>query len=515
MTRVLELVGITKRFGSTLANDNVSLHLERGEVIALLGENGAGKTTLMSILFGHYTADAGEVRVEGQALPRGKSRAAIQAGVGMVHQHFALAANLSVLENVVCGTEPLFRLRSSRATARARLLDLAARFGLPVDPDVRVATLSVGERQRVEILKALYNEARILILDEPTAVLTTQQAEQLFATLREMAEKGLSIIFISHKLQEVMSASDRVVVLRGGRVVAERTTKDTTKEELAELMVGRAVERPERPPARTGAIRLEAANLQVRGTGAAPLKGVSFCLHAGETLGIIGVSGNGQTTLAEVVSGLYPPDEGDLKIDGTPLLRHTVPDAIAAGIGRIPEDRHAEGILGDMATWENVVLERLWSPDFSRHGIVRRGAARQATRRILDDYDVRGARVDGRVRLLSGGNMQKLILGRVLEAGPAILVAAQPSRGLDEGAIAGVHRRLIEARDRGAAVLLISEDLDEVIALSDRICAIAGGRLSPAIPAERADARLLGLMMAGDWGAAGAIAEEAGTADAL
>lgn len=504
VTRVLELDRITKRFGDTLANDHVTLHLERGEVVALLGENGAGKTTLMSILFGHYTPDAGEVRVAGRVLPPGRSRAAIEAGVGMVHQHFALAPNMSVLDNVMTGTEPLWRRRSNRAAGRRRLGDLAERFDLPVDPDARVSDISVGERQRVEILKALYNDARILILDEPTAVLTTQQAEQLFATLREMAAKGLSIIFISHKLHEVMSASDRIVVLRGGRVVADRATGGTSKDELAELMVGRPVERPERPPARPGAVLLEATDLHRAGPGATPLRGVSFRLHAGETLGIIGVSGNGQTTLAGVVSGLFPPDRGTLSVHGQTLRRHDVGHAIAAGIGRVPEDRQADGVVADMTTWENVVLERLWSPAFSRRGIVRRAAARAATARLLKDYDVRGAKVDGRVRLLSGGNMQKLILGRVLEAAPDILVAAQPSRGLDEGAIADVHRRLIDARGRGAGVLLISEDLDEVIALSDRIRAIVGGRLSPAIAAERADARLLGLMMAGDWDAVGA-----------
>ena len=513
MTRVLELAGITKRFGSTLANDGVSLHLDRGEIVALLGENGAGKTTLMSILFGHYTADAGEVRVEGRSLPPGRSRAAIAAGVGMVHQHFALARNLSVLDNVMTGTEPLWRLRSDRAAGRAKLTDLSRRFGLAVDPDARVSDLSVGECQRVEILKALYNDARILILDEPTAVLTAQEADRLFATLREMAAEGLSLIFISHKLHEVMSASDRVVVLRGGRVVAERRTAETSRGELAELMVGRAVERPERPPATPGAVLLEAQDLRAAGRGGAALRGVSFRVRAGETLGIIGVSGNGQTTLAGLVSGLLAPDGGSLLVRGQAVGRHDVPHAIAAGIGRIPEDRHGEGTIGDMTTWENAVLERIWSPRFSRRGLVRRRAARAATEAILRDYDVRGAQVDGRVRLLSGGNMQKLILGRVLEAEPDILVAAQPSRGLDEGAIAGVHRRLIEARARGAAVLLISEDLDEVIALADRIRAIVGGRLSPAIPAARADARLLGLMMAGDWDAARSVEAEA--ADAL
>ncbi|QFS83254.1 Galactose/methyl galactoside import ATP-binding protein MglA [Roseivivax sp. THAF40] len=499
MSRVLELSGITKRFGDTLANDDVSLHLDRGEIVALLGENGAGKTTLMSILFGHYTADAGSVRVEGATLPPGRSRAAIQAGVGMVHQHFALAANLTVLDNIMTGTEPLWRLRSDRAGARTKLLALSEKFGLPVDPDATIADLSVGERQRVEILKALFNDARILILDEPTAVLTAPEAERLFATLRDMAARGLSLIFISHKLHEVMSASDRVVVLRGGRVVAERATAQTSKHELAELMVGRAVQRPESPPAAPGAIRLEARDVHLTPASGTALKGIDFTLRAGETLGIIGVSGNGQGALAGLVSGLHAPERGSFLVQGKPLATHDVPHAIAAGIGRVPEDRQAEGTLGDMSTWENVVLERLWSPEFSRRGILRRGAARAATRKIIADYDVRGATVDGRVRLLSGGNMQKLILGRVLETQPDILVAAQPSRGLDEGAIAGVHRRLIEARDRGAAVLLISEDLDEVITLADRICAIVGGRLSPPIPSEKVDARTLGLMMSGDW----------------
>jgi simple sugar transport system ATP-binding protein len=508
MTRVLELDSITKRFGHVTANEDVSLHLDRGEIVALLGENGAGKTTLMSILFGHYTADEGTVRVEGAELPPGKSRAAIRAGVGMVHQHFALAPNLTVLENVLTGTEPLWKFRSNRAAGRAKLVELSRKFGLKVDPDARVSDLSVGECQRVEILKALYNDARILILDEPTAVLTAQEADSLFATLRQMTESGLSLIFISHKLHEVMSASDRVVVLRRGRVVAERRTAETSKEELAELMVGRKVQRPERPPATPGKVLLEGVDLALGGKGGASLHGVSFRLRAGETLGIIGVSGNGQTTLAGLVSGLYPPDSGTLLIDGQEVPRHDVPHAIAAGIGRIPEDRNAEGTIGDMATWENAVLERIWSDDFSARGVVKRAAARAATEEIIKGYDVRGASVDGRIRLLSGGNMQKLILGRVLNAGPSILVAAQPSRGLDEGAIAGVHERLLEARGRGAGVLLISEDLDEVIALSDRIRAIVNGRLSPAIPAERADARLLGLMMAGDWTAAEAIEAE-------
>jgi simple sugar transport system ATP-binding protein len=504
----LELEHITKRFGSVVANDDISLHLDRGEIVALLGENGAGKTTLMSILFGQYTADTGVVRVNGTVLSPGKARAAIRAGVGMVHQHFALAQNLSVLENVMIGTEPLWKLRSDRAAGRAKLIELSERFGLAVNPEAQISDLSVGECQRVEILKALFHDAEILIFDEPTAVLTAHEAESLFMTLREMAAKGLSLIFISHKLHEVMSASDRVVVLRGGKLVAERETAATSKEELATLMVGREVRRPERPIAKAGAVVLEAENVTLTGAASNALHGVSFRLHARETLGVIGVSGNGQTALAGLISGLYAPDSGTIRIKGQSPARLDVLNAIASGIGRIPEDRNVEGSISDMSIWENTVLERIWSPEFSAYGVVKRKAAKAATEAILRDYDVRGATPERRIRLLSGGNMQKLILGRVLSPQPDILVAAQPSRGLDEGAIADVHERILEARGRGAGVLLISEDLDEVIALSDRICAIVDGRLSPSIPAAQANAQLLGMMMAGDWKAVKEIATQ-------
>lgn len=490
---VLRLTGITKRFGTTLANDAISINLAPGEVLALLGENGAGKTTLMSILFGHYTPDAGTVEVAGVQLPPGKPRAAIRAGVGMVHQHFSLAANLTVLDNVMTGTESLWRLKSSTGAARAKLLSIAERFGLKVNPDARVGDLSVGEQQRVEILKALYNDAKILILDEPTAVLTNLEAETLFATLRVMAQSGLSLIFISHKLNEVMAAADRVVVLRGGKVVAERMASATSKAELAELMVGRRVARPVREAAVPGTVLLEAIGLDV----GRRLSGINFAVHAGETLGIIGVSGNGQTTLGHLVSGLARHTGGELRLFGQPINHISVRSLIEAGIGRVPEDRNEEGAIGEMAIWENAVLERIW--EFSRHGLVDRHAARQFATKIIDGFDVRGGTPDSRTRLLSGGNMQKLILGRNLQNRSRILVAAQPTRGLDEGAIAAVHTRILEARRAGTGVLLISEDLDEVISLADRIQAIVKGRLSPPIPAEQADARMLGLMMAGDW----------------
>ena len=496
---VLEIDRVSKSFGDNKANDAISMTLARGEIVALLGENGAGKTTLMSILFGHYMPDEGRIRVAGADLPPGRPRAAIHAGIGMVHQHFSLAPNLTVLENVMTGTEKLWSLRSETGRARAKLAALAERFGLVVDPDARLGDLSVGEQQRVEILKALYNDARILILDEPTAVLTNLEAETLFVTLKEMARQGLSLIFISHKLDEVMAAADRVVVLRGGKVVAERRAAETSKAELAELMIGHRVARPVRDAHERGAPVLEAAAVSVRIDGVDRLKDVSFRLHAGEVLGIIGVSGNGQAALAGLLSGTLARSSGDILLYGEAIGDLSVADTVASGIGRIPEDRTREGAIGEMAVWENAVLERIDEPRFSRHGLVDRSAAVAFAETIVSDFDVRGGGPYTRTRLLSGGNMQKLILGRNLAERPRILIAAQPARGLDEGAVAAVHARILDARKAGTAVLLISEDLDEVIGLADRIQAIVGGRLSPPVSAGEVDARALGLMMAGAW----------------
>ncbi len=497
---VLRLEGITKRFGDLLANDSISLALRRGEVLALLGENGAGKTTLMNILFGHYLADAGSVEAFGRPLPPGSPRAALQAGIGMVHQHFTLAENLTVLDNVILGTEPLWRPWSDRRGARRRLLDLASRFGLAVEPDRPVGDLSVGERQRVETLKALYRDARILILDEPTAVLTPQEAVGLFETLERLTERGLSVIFISHKLHEVLAASKQVAVLRGGKLAAQVPTAGTTKAELAELMVGRPVTAPRATPMPAGEPVLELRGATVAGPHGRPvLDAVDLTVRRHEILGVAGVSGNGQTALANLLSGTERLASGRMALLGEAIPSPAARDLVRRGVGRIPEDRHATGLVADMAVWENLIAERHRGPRFSRLGFQRRGPALDHARDLIERFDVRGPGPFAATRLLSGGNMQKLILGRTLSEAPSLIVASQPTRGLDIGAVTYVQERLLEARANGAAIILISEDLDEILALSDRVVVMHRGRLSPALPRAEAGVGRLGLLMAGQW----------------
>lgn len=494
---VLRLAGISKRFGDLQANDAISLDLRRGEVLALLGENGAGKTTLMNILFGHYVADAGSIEAFGENLPPGRPRAALDAGIGMVHQHFTLAENLTVQDNIVLGTEKLWSWRGHTMRARARIQQLAQDFGLAVDPAAKVGDLSVGERQRVEILKALYRDARILILDEPTAVLTPQESDALFATLKKLVAKGLAIIFISHKLHEVLAVSDRILVLRQGKLVAARETAGATRAELAELMVGRPVPVPKVEPQARGAEILRLTQIDLAADdGRAELDKVDLSVFEGEIHGIAGVSGNGQTPLADLLSGLRTPDGGNFQLFGRD--RHASdPTEIAAEMGRIPEDRHAMGLIGDMSITENMIAERYRAAPFSRHHLIDWRAARKFAEDIIAGYDVRCPGPQATARLLSGGNMQKLILGREMAGNPKLILAAQPTRGLDIGAVGYVHEQLLSARAQGAGVLLISEDLDELLSLSDRISVIYRGRLSA--PMERADfsVQQIGLMMAG------------------
>jgi simple sugar transport system ATP-binding protein len=508
---VLQLTGITKRFGALVANDHISLSLQAGEVLALLGENGAGKSTLVSILFGHYTADAGHIEVFGRPLPPGDPKAALNAGIGMVHQHFTLADNLSVLDNVMMGSEPLWQPFTRRHQARQKLLDVAQRFGLQVNPQALVGNLSVGERQRVEILKALYRGARILILDEPTAVLTPQESEALFDVLAQMVAQGLSIIFISHKLGEVLRVSHRVAVLRGGQLLAQASAATTTQAQLAQWMVGHALEAPQRhPTAHTGAPVCVLRNVSTR-HARERLAQVSLTLNAGEIVAIAGVSGNGQVALAELLCGTRSADSGQVELGGQPLPAQPS-QLVALGVARIPEDRHAVGLVGDLPLWENAVSERLRSPLFSRWGWVRRAAAQAYAQRVIQAFDVRGGGAHSAARSLSGGNMQKLILGRaLLHPGPTqspngaaaeptvarLIVAHQPTWGLDIGAVAYVQAQLLAARDAGAAVLLISDDLDEVLTLGDRVAVMHAGHLSAALPAQAWSREAIGLAMAG------------------
>jgi ABC-type uncharacterized transport system ATPase subunit len=506
---VLSLRGVTKRFGPLVANEGVDLDVRAGEIVALLGENGAGKTTLMNILFGHYVADEGSVWLADAAgalepLPPGSPHAALEAGIGMVHQHFTLAENLTGFENIVLGTQPLLAPGLNRTEARRRVEALMRDCGLEVALDSRVSQLSVGEKQRVEILKALYRNARVLVLDEPTAVLTPQESESLFATVRALAARGLAVIFISHKLAEVLALCERVVVLRLGRKVADRPSAGADRGTLAELMVGRAVAPPTLAPRAAGHPVLELVRVS---TGAAQsrdaLYDADLVLRESEIVGIAGVSGTGQSALAALVAGLAVPSSGTLRVLGDAVVAVDPRRMVGRGVGRIPEDRHREGAVGAMTVADNLVLEHVQEAPNQRFGFLIPTVIREHAAAAIEAYDVRCPGPSAPIRLLSGGNMQKVILARALERAPRLILAHQPTRGLDVAATSEVHRRLIAARDRGAGVLLISEDLDELFALSDRIAAIHRGRITPVALAASLTMQAVGLMMAGhDAGAA-------------
>jgi ABC-type uncharacterized transport system ATPase subunit len=495
--------GITKRFPGVLANDAVDFEAAAGEVHALLGENGAGKSTLSNILTGLYRPDEGEIWIYGEQAHFNSPSDAIDAGIGMVHQHFRLVPPFTVAENIVLGEhrEEARKFILKPRQIERRVAGLGKRYGIVVDPGARVWQLSVGEQQRVEILKALYREARILILDEPTAVLTPQEAEALFRTLRAMAMEGRTVIFISHKLHEVKAVADRVTVLRGGRSLATVSALEATPRELAALMVGRQVElarRVERstPPRPEPALEVE--QVSVRGDrGEEALKDVSLEVRGGEIVGVAGVAGNGQRELAEVITGMRPPASGRVRAAGRRLRSGDPRSAIAARVAHVPEDRLGTGVAPSLSIAENSVLKSYRSPAISRGPLLRRRAIREHAVELIRRYAVQTPGAHQRARDLSGGNLQKLVLGREFSGKPQVLVAASPTRGLDVGAIETVHAYLRQAAADGVAVLLLSEDLDEILALADRVVVIYEGRLTGDFDPDKASIEEIGFAMAG------------------
>jgi len=493
---VVEMKGVRKQFLDVVANDNINLTIYEGEICSLLGENGAGKTTLMNVLFGYYTADDGEVWVNGERVAFSSPRDAIDRGISMVHQHFTLVPSQTVLENVIVGSkENSFFLDLNKA--KEKLLHLQERFGLYVDPDAKVWTLPIGGQQKVEILKALFRDARILILDEPTAVLAPLETEELFKTLRALVQEGRSVVFISHKLNEVMEIADRVLILRGGRIVDEKKVAETDTRELANLMVGHEMGgRRKRAERAAGDVLLEIRNLRVyNDKGLEAVKGLDLDICAGTIMGLAGVSGNGQRELAEALFGLRIPKEGAITLYAENLPFGSPRAAVEAKMARIPEDRMSTGLLLELSVEDNLILEN--HQQFLRMGILDYAAIARYSDQLLEDFNVKTAGRGAQAQTLSGGNLQKLILARELHEKPKVIVAAQPTRGLDVGAIEYVHGRILEARESGVAVLLISEDLDEIFDLSDNIAVMYGGKIMSVLPIAEATREQIGLWMSG------------------
>jgi ABC-type uncharacterized transport system ATPase subunit len=476
----LELRGISKRFPGVVANDAVDFDLRRGEIHALLGENGAGKSTLMNVVYGLYSPDEGEIRIKGKPVTIDSPSAAIEHGIGMVHQHFMLIPVMTVAENIVLATEPTRAgVLLDVAAADRRVRELSQAFKFAIDPEARIENITVGQQQRVEILKALFRGADILILDEPTAVLTPQEASDLFEILRNLVREGMSVIFISHKLNEVLAIADRITVLRRGKRIDTIPREGATEESLARMMVGREVLlRVEKKPVQTGEALLTVEDLDVTDERGLPaVRGVSFEVRSGEIVGLAGVDGNGQTELVEALSGLRKPAAGRVSIGGEDVTNSRTRHHLDAGLGHIPEDRLRRGLVLEFSLAENLALHDYRKEPNSRFGWLRPGRIIAWARRLLQEFDVRGGGAEARASALSGGNQQKVVVAREVERDPSVLIAAQPTRGLDVGAIEFVHRRLVQERDDGRAILLVSLELEEILSLSDRILVIYEGQI--------------------------------------
>jgi simple sugar transport system ATP-binding protein len=497
---MLQLKDITKRFGGVLANDRVNITVDPGTVHAIVGENGAGKSTAMRVAYGFYTADAGEIVVNGEPRRIQRPLDAIALGIGMVHQHFMLVDSMTVAENIMLGAESGTPFALDVDESESRIRALSEKFKLAVDPRALVETLSVGQQQRVELLKALYRSAQLLILDEPTAVLTPQEVEEFFVILRGMRAQGKTIVIITHKLGEVLAISDAVTVMRDGKVVGRVSTKDTSAAELARLMVGREVLlRVEKTPAEPGAVTLSVRNLAVGSGANRLLNGVTFDVRAGEIVGMAGVEGNGQRELVEAIAGLADPllVSGDVALEGRPLAGLDARTRRELGVAHIPEDRHRRGLLLDFGLDENAILGVHYRPPVATGALINDREVQRRTADIIQRFDVRPPNPALPARALSGGNQQKLVIGREFELKPRLLLVAQPTRGVDIGAIEFIHRKLVALRDAGCAVLLVSAELEEVMSLSDRLLVIHEGRIAGEVDPAVAGPAEVGLLMTG------------------
>jgi ABC-type uncharacterized transport system ATPase subunit len=499
MSALLEVTGVTKRYPGVVANDNLSLTVNAGEVVALLGENGAGKSTLLKAVFGLIKPDSGEIKIGGTPIVFGDTAGVISRGVGMVHQHFQLVPVMTVAENLILGDEPKRGLFINQRAARQEIITLSKRYGLEVDPDAVIEDLPVGMQQRVEILKALRKDVKLLILDEPTAVLTPQEIDELLGVIRNLAKSGVGVVLITHKLHEVMAVADRVVVLRSGKLVGTTTPKETDEAGLAQMMVGRSVVlQVNRTEAKRGAVVLEVKGLEVRDDRKIlSVKGVDLVLHKGEILGIAGVEGNGQRELVEAICGMRHRESGEVLINGVAskdLSPHSVHEA---GISHVPEDREKHGLVANYSIADNLVLNQFDQEPFAKGWVRNLGEVAKNAEQLVEKFDIRTPSAFNPANSLSGGNKQKVVVARELSQELPVLVAAQPTRGVDVGSIEFIHNQLISARDNGAGVLLVSAELDEILSLADRIAVMSGGKIVAIVDSKVADRNQIGRLMAG------------------